>query len=251
MSNPAEFDALPLAEQQRIQNLARTFAELALSYSTYVFIAGAQDAELDINLGSAFIVSGVEAHVLVTAEHVLAKYESRKESEASVSFQAGECILDLTGRKVFRDKTLDVACLRISDRELSRIGCVPFVANHSWPHAQISGGDYVQFCGFPAFYRRDLGRAKLSIAPFAGFVKVDAVHPTHLMCVFERDEWVVNGPEGVPPTGTVLGGLSGGPVLLRSELQHPIVGLVSEFHSSFELLRIARLPHPFPWHELA
>jgi len=251
MSDPDEFEALPLSEQSRIHKMARALAELACSYSTYVFLVGKEAAATKINMGSAFIVVRNGTHVLLTAEHVLEEFELRKQSDPSSSFQAGECVLELSGRNILRDKTIDVAFLELTQLEALRIGSKPYIPNEDWPADEIAKGDYAQFCGFPSFFKREVGANELSIAPFAGFVEVNAVHPTYFNCVFQRPNWVTRGPENTPPAGTVLGGLSGGPVLLRAQFKYPVVGLVSEFQEGFEILRVARLPHPFPWQEFA
>jgi hypothetical protein len=45
----------------------------------------------------------------------------------------------------------------------------------------------------------------------------------------------------VPDADMDMGGLSGGPMLLVGGITYPLVGVISEYHVSYELLRIATL----------
>ena len=61
-----------------------------------------------------------------------------------------------------------------------------------------------------------------------------------LLCQFERDQWVTS-QEAIPPSGTPLGGLSGGPVFMMQQLHYPLVGVITEFHDAFEDLEVLRV----------
>ena len=74
-------------------------------------------------------------------------------------------------------------------------------------------------------------------------LQVTKVGEEHAVCQFTRENWVAWDGNGVPPPGTDLGGMSGGPVLLVGRLDYPLVALVSEFNPTFELLYL-RPPIP-------
>ena len=60
---------------------------------------------------------------------------------------------------------------------------------------------------------------------------------------FEREQLISSDDRVIPPAGTDLGGMSGGPVFLVQDLPYPLVGLISEYSSEFELMRIVTLGH--------
>ena len=63
----------------------------------------------------------------------------------------------------------------------------------------------------------------------------------HLVSQWDRDRIVnITGPD-VPPPGSDLGGMSGGPVFLMRDLVYPLVGVITDFHSQWELLRVSHL----------
>ena len=50
----------------------------------------------------------------------------------------------------------------------------------------------------------------------------------------------ITGPD-VPGPGSDLGGMSGGPVFLMRDLVYPLVGVVTDFSPTWELLRVSHL----------
>jgi hypothetical protein len=67
-------------------------------------------------------------------------------------------------------------------------------------------------------------------------LQITTVREDYAVCQFLRENWVTYDTHGVPPPGTDLGGMSGGPVLLVGKLDYPLVGLVYQFSRDFELL---------------
>ena len=217
---------------------------LASSYATYVFFGNPHTDETHLSLGSAFVVEQQGVVLVVTADHVVAAYLAARESDVGVVFQVGNHLIDVESRLVLRDSVRDVACVRIDEADITRIGVNPYRASNEWPSVAIAPGDYVQYCGFPAFYRRDIGRLDVSVVTLTGFVKVASVGEGFATCQIEREYLVQQGPEPIPPAGTRLGGMSGGPVLLRGVLEFPIVGLVSEFAENLDILRLSIFDWP-------
>jgi len=100
---------------------------------------------------------------------------------------------------------------------------------------------YVVASGYPAFTREYPGPQEIGFGCLSSLHRVSAAGDGYAMCQFEREHWVSMTPEEMPPPGTSLGGLSGGPVLLVGELSYPIVAVVTEFLTEFELLRLTTL----------
>jgi len=72
-------------------------------------------------------------------------------------------------------------------------------------------------------------------------LQVTAVGSDYAVCQFFRENWISFDEHGVPPPGTELGGISGGPVVQLRNLDYPLVGVVSEFSTDFELLHFKLL----------
>lgn len=65
---------------------------------------------------------------------------------------------------------------------------------------------------------------------------------SHLWCQWERENMIhFSGAGGIPPQGVQLGGMSGGPVCLVRQLDYPLVGIVTDFQSDWELMRLGML----------
>jgi len=100
-------------------------------------------------------------------------------------------------------------------------------------------GDYVLVAGYPKIGREQLGPAKVFFKAMSARFHVTAVGNHHLICQWERTDFINFGGPEIPEPGTDLGGLSGGPVFLERRLSYPLVGVISQFQEGFELLRVA------------
>jgi hypothetical protein len=104
-------------------------------------------------------------------------------------------------------------------------------------------------CGYPAETRRQLSANGFEFPAFSVMLQVTAVSENRIVCQFTRENWISFGQKDIPAPGTNFGGISGAPVLAILPLTYPLVGLVSQFNSSFELLYVStfdNLPPAFP-----
>jgi hypothetical protein len=107
-----------------------------------------------------------------------------------------------------------------------------------WPPVQPAVGSYVMLSGYPAETRKQLSVNGFEFPAFSVVLRVDSVSESRIVCQFTRENWISFGHEDIPAPGTNFGGMSGAPVMAVQSLSYPLVGLVSEFHSSFELLYV-------------
>lgn len=154
-------------------------------------------------------------------------------------------------RIAFRDRGADVLLLGISTQEAdlllqgSQLLSHSVTASMGWPPPRPQENDLVLVSGFPAVNREiDRTSATIRAGALSAMFRVTTVGYGYCMCQIVHKELVsCEGP--LPEPGTEMGGLSGGPVLLVSELSYPLVGIITDqcqiAFADFEALRIATL----------
>ncbi|HZJ17016.1 MAG TPA: serine protease [Chthoniobacteraceae bacterium] len=237
---PQRFEDLPSTEQQAIRASGATLTELAFEYTTTALIAGRAKPGSIIQSASGLILRVTDGLAFLTAWHVVDAYLTRAENEAPLFFYVGEeplSSIDL----LFTDEDNDIALVRLPEPRRPLLARIyeAFV----WPPPRPSVGNAVFFAGFPAAFRQRPDHVNLEFKDFAGLLPVTVVGEQHFVCQFSRENWISLGYDPIPSPGTDLGGLSGAPVFLRGQLAHPLVGVVSEFNQSYELLHIKMLDH--------
>jgi hypothetical protein len=157
-------------------------------------------------------------------------------------FQAGGLALNPSERLAWKDDVNDIAFLRVLPGEAERVGISVCEPIEGWPPPHPAVGSYVLVSGFPGVERFHIAPDEVEFGAFSTLLQVTAVHERYVVCQFNRENWISEGRR-IPPPGTVLGGMSGGPMLLDQNVAYPLAGLVSEFSASFELLYLKTLSH--------
>src|SRR5690606_32705876 len=101
-----------------------------------------------------------------------------------------------------------------------------------------SPGSFVVCVGFPQYLRENGDPYSLRYGAQSACLRVTTAGEDYFVCQFERDQWLSFFDGAIPPPGTEIGGMSGGPVLLVGRLHFPLVGVVIEFHVDYELLYV-------------
>lgn len=236
---PKSFADLPPEEQTRVRSATAQLSLLAQSFANFLFIGEGRDTHPTWNLASCFGLRFRQRPLLVTAAHVYAKYIERKEADQSTFAQAGNLALRLEDRVLVNDGSLDIAIFDLKGADLGLLRSDLYECDSLVPPRKIDVGDFVQFCGYPAYYKEQVAPREGSLAALAGFVEVCGSEEGRVYCYRDRDYMIEFGPGELPPASEVLGGLSGGPVLFRAPLHYPVVGLVSEFMPSFDTFKCA------------
>lgn len=242
---PQGFGELPPDEQRKIRESGRAIGELTFAHTGGLIIGTGPSGAGAFNTGSFFVLEVGGKHWLATADHVVRYYEAVTADDPAVRIQAGELQFDLDDRReVIRDPLADCCLIELASVEapLTRL---PFLsAPAGWPPPRPKEGDFLAVCGYPEFIRRRPAQSEVEFNSLAAVFRVTQAGERHCSCVWERDEFLTFGPVGAPPQGTELGGMSGGPVLLMGGIAFPLVGVVSEFQSTFEILRIGLFQPP-------
>lgn len=237
------FEDLPVADRRRVLAAGDVMGRLVWRHTAAVLIAPPPGVAGDINNGSCFILRLQETPYLGTAWHVLKKWFHRTANGESVVFQVGGARVMPSERVVWKDEQTDIAFLRLQEREAALVGISAFEPVCGWPPPMPSVGDFIHLAGYPAIHREHLSDDALDFRSLGFRLSVKNVSDCHLSCQFEREYWVATSGAAIPPEGIDLGGMSGGPVLLEQALAYPIVGLVSEHTSGFEITRVSTFAH--------
>jgi hypothetical protein len=245
---PERFEELPDNEQRAIIAAGQHMTRLAYEYVTVILIGASPEDDTHVNHGSAFLLRLGERLFLGTAAHVLAKYEERLSLSEDVVFEVGQVAIDPQSRVRWRDDTRDVVFLEVTSAEATRMGV--WVQEPSrWPPPQPTVGSYIVLSGYPAETRKRLSAAGFEFPAFSVMLQVSSASEGRIVCQFTRENWISFGQKDIPAPGTNFGGMSGAPALAILSLSYPVIGLVSQFHSTFELLCISTfedLPAQFP-----
>ncbi len=238
-SLPAGFRELHAEEQRRIRESGRAILELAFRHTGAIIISSAPAANAPLNSASCFLLNLEERVFLATAEHVFEETEKRLKGDPTLKWQVGQLVIDPRERISFREPKTDCLFLWLRRTEVALTGLPILSAAAGWPPPKLKPGDYVAVAGFPAYMRERLSTAAIQFDCMTAIYRVTTVGPAYCVCQWERKEYLNLLGSGVPPVGTELGGMSGGPVLKIGPIAFPVVGLVSEFQTNLELLRIA------------
>jgi hypothetical protein len=244
MNEPTGFAALPVEQQERIRQSGNAIVHLAQQHAGGLIIAPPPSRDGFFATGSYFILELEGRYWLATANHVVESFERATADDPAVKIQIGELMLGLTGREVIRDDIADVCLVSISSVEYPVARVPALSAAAGWPPPGPREGDYVAISGYPASIRERPTRRRVEFNALSAIYRVTQAGKHHCSCQFEREEWI--NFEGPPPPdpGTDLGGMSGGPVLMIGGLGFPVIGAISQFESSFEILRIGLFQRP-------
>uniref|UniRef100_UPI003F6F8D07 hypothetical protein n=1 Tax=Gemmatimonas sp. TaxID=1962908 RepID=UPI003F6F8D07 len=116
---PKGFADLPVEEQRKIRESGRAIGELTFAHTGGLIIGNRPSQGGAFNTGSFFVLEVHDRHWLATADHVVRHYESAKDNDPSVCFQAGELQFDLEQREVIRDSLADVCLIGLASVEVA------------------------------------------------------------------------------------------------------------------------------------
>lgn len=104
-----------------------------------------------------------------------------------------------------------------------------------------SKDEFVAFAGFPAQYRRNEGSGVVDLAAIGGLMRVASTTGRSFRCVMERERLIKTRGPHVPPPGSRLWGMSGGPVFRMVEGAPLLTGIITDFGPSFEIFMMTPL----------
>lgn len=239
----------------------RASLEYITSYAVAFFIVdrgiiSAQNLDAGRHLlanGTAFVVNLGQGPFAVTADHVVERAMEATTVQCGLFPMRFELpalplldLPDLEERILFRSAEFDIATFRLSSEEVATLGISTFTKPPMVPTAGTGG---VAFIGYPGVQReietiqRGPNGPELTVSwdVFPGFGVASSVSERQITFQIDRDELTE------PPTGLIapdpnldLGGMSGGPMMMKCETQAGIeywvpAGVITQGEMSAEL----------------
>lgn len=247
LSGAEQFRQLSAENQARYIAINRQMAGFARDHAVPIIYAPPLSIGGRINGASGCVVRLGADTSLVTASHVVAGYEARVEAGERLNWQVGNLPpFDPMPRIIWRDRKRDIVVLSITDDEARAIGPCVISAPAKWPPPAPLEGQLVIVGGYPKALREEkpsVGR--IGAAPYCAVFKVTVVGAGYCKCVIERKDLISFDRKPLPESGTDMGGISGGPVLLVDTLSCPLVGVVTDrcemTFAEFEIIQFATL----------
>ena len=240
---PESFDDLPPEEQRQVLTSGYEMTQLAYRHSTAICIAPPPSVGGEISNGSGFIVDLRGEFYLGTAWHVVESWMRRRTQGEKVLFQVGDALITPADRLAWKDEENDLAFIRLTQGEVRVIGASVCETVLGWPPPHPTLGSYVLVAGYPKTIRAQPKPGEVQFNCLSTLLEITLVREHYVVCQFQRENWVTFDPHAIPPAGTPLGGMSGGPVLAVRNLTYPLIGLISEFSHDYELLYLKTLSH--------
>jgi hypothetical protein len=239
---------LPAQARAQILAAGREMAKLALDYAIPIIFAPPVGIAGKINGATGFGLRLDSGVFIGTAHHVLydkGGYVDRIESGERLNWQVGHLRpFDPLLRVAWKDESLDIVLLEVSEEEAAAIGPCIVSSPPKWPPDLPKNGELVLIAGYPkALREEDRSSGIIGAGPLAAVFRITKVDEWYCSCVVERKDLVsFDGP--LPELGTEIGGMSGAPVLRVGMLSYPLVGVVSgsfKMDDELEILRFANL----------
>ena len=237
----ADFKTLPHTYQQLLIAHGGAIGDRVRNHVVQVIIGvpGGVTPASEARHASGVMVFTGATPCLCTAQHVVAEYRNLRRKDNRVVFQVGHVSFDPEPRILFESAADDLIVLGMNGSDQHRIEAFTWICT-VWPTPAPVVGEYVAFAGLPTDYRINAG-TQLQFAIVGGVLRVISASGNNFKCHMDRDTLIkVRGPH-VPPPGTNLGGMSGGPVFRLVNGEPDLCGIITDFGQSLEVYYMAPL----------
>jgi hypothetical protein len=236
-----EFVHLSPDEQTHYIAAAQKLIARALPCAIPLIIAPPPSLDGEVNGATCSILRLSSGCFIVTASHVLDGYERRLEKEPRLNWQVGALSpVDPMPRVAWRSVRRDIVFLKVSEEETIE-ACGPascvVPATTGWPPKRPTTGDPILVLGYPRVLR-EVEQSSIGGGPYCALLRVASTGDEHISFQIEHKDLISFDGQPLPAPSTDLGGLSGGPVIRIGKVAS-LVGLVSQHHLSYDLLRVA------------
>jgi hypothetical protein len=238
----ANFARFPKEVQDRIRAEGDAIGQRVIDHLNQVLIGvpGGQVRPEEANHASGVVALIGSRPVFFTAQHVIAKYRERRASDPRVVFQIGNVSFDPEPRLLFESERDDIVAMALNVSDQARVPGHTWIPT-SWPPVAPNRGEFVAFAGFPVDYRVNEETGIVDLAAIGGIMKVASTTSTSVRCVMERERLIKTRGPHVPPPGTRLWGMSGGPVFRMVDGKPDLTAIVTDFGESFEVFMMTLL----------
>jgi hypothetical protein len=247
LSGAQQFQELSFEDQARYIAINRQMARFARDHAVPIIFAPPRSHGGKINGASGSVLQLNSGVFIATASHVLEGYETRIQAGEVLHWQVGDLPpFDPIPRIAWRNPGLDIVLLRLTGDQARSIGPCIISTPTKWPPVAPQEGQLVLVGGYPKALREEnIETGSIGAGPYSAVFKVTAVGDGCCKCVIERRDLISFEGGPLPPPGTDMGGLSGGPVLLVDAINYPLVGVVTDrcemTFAEFEILKFATL----------
>jgi Trypsin-like peptidase domain len=236
----SEFLKWPAELQRQKLQESRALTQYAFDHVVPIVISPPPSSVEPAALRSAsgFLLALGDRTFLGTAHHVWKGYLDRVQLGEHVIFQAGPIAIDATTRSIRTDPDRDIAFIEISQADAARFQSAIAKPLLGWPPPLPVVGSFVALSGCPEARRDHDTPSHIGFALFSSVLRIASSEEHFIVCDFDRDKWIWDGP--IPPPGPddELSGMSGGPVFALFEGALRLVGLISLFSYQSEWLVI-------------
>ena len=233
------FEDLPTQEKDALVLAAQAMHQLAYRYVFPVTICTPAPAGFTgpVRNGTGSLIRVSDSLYVITAGHVISHLRNERDSGQAVQLRIADLIVELDENRFAIHPSVDLALISVTPEEAMVVGTFVTEAVDLGSLSVPPTGAYVLCAGFPVYLREKQHR-ELEYGALSALLKITTVGDNYWICQFEREQWISSFGGEIPPPDTALGGMSGGPVFLVGQIHYPLVGIITEFHSAFELLRI-------------
>jgi hypothetical protein len=238
-----EFRALSEREQERYRAVSHNLVQMMQRYAVPICLAPPLSVGGEVNSGTGCILRLDSGPFIVTANHVLSKYEERLKTER-LNWQFGHLPpFNPLERIAWRDQKRDIVFLAISEQEVARAGnedSLAFSASGGWPPPTPAAGQPVLIAGYPKILR-EIESTTIESGPYSAVFRITSTGPGYFYCQIDHEELISFDGGTLPPPDADVGGLSGGPAALMMPLDYPLAGIIVEHNQAYNILRISTL----------
>jgi hypothetical protein len=189
--------------------------------------------------GTVFFIKIDEQAFAVTAAHVIDGYLLRRGVYPKTSLHIGEIEIDIDSRIISNGSScgVDIATLTVTPSEIAEMNRIALqLTKRNFPLQRCDRGGRLLVCGYPAMSRRN-EYGELSFGALMTSPIVEAVNDRQITFLIERENIIPIFGGGYPEEGSMLGGISGAPMLgvVENEegiVQFNLVGVVSDASNS-------------------
>lgn len=188
----------------------------------------------------------------ITCHHVITAYRERRAALQKVIFQIGDVEIDPVDQLIDEDERLDLATIRLTESQVKAITSQGEIGSCvfqpvSWPPPLPKEGEYVAFGGFPGTLRSVISFDELDFGSWSsGASQISSVSEFQFASVFEREFWIQSFGNKHHMDLNALGGMSGGPAFLNRGLYWDLVGIVSQYHETYDTVLFASVRGIYP-----
>lgn len=186
----------------------------------FVWLVGRGRNTRFLSGGTCFVLRFCDGLVGVTAEHVVAALEHKRETDGPIVGLFRTTPLDLMEVTIARDTELDIATFRVTENQLEQAEATAIdCRSGNWPPPAPCQGSAISFGGYPEAIKIESHDAILRFGAFVNLTFVQAVTDREIVATYDpgRDSRIRAAPK-LADLGTNLSGCSGGPVLMHVEV---------------------------------